>query len=147
MVFKLKEDKVIFKKIREGAKIPERQHARDAGYDVFSVESTELEAGDTKAVATGIKMKLPENMEAQMRPRSGLSLSGITLMNSPGTIDSGYRGEIKIIMANLGEEDFRIRKGERIAQMVFSKVKHPEILEGEVDETDRGKGGFGSTGV
>lgn len=143
----MKENKVIFKKIHEDARIPERQHPGDSGYDVFSAEEVKLEAGEIDTVSAGVKMKMPEGLEAQVRPRSGLSLSGITVMNTPGTIDSGYRGEVKVILGNLGDEEFKIDKGERIAQMIFARVEHPEISEGEVDETDRGEGGFGSTGV
>ncbi len=142
----MSEKKVKFKKIHKDAKLPERQHSRDAGYDLFSAENTGIGAGKIELISTGLKMKLPEEMEAQIRPRSGLSLSGVTVMNSPGTIDSGYRGEVKVIMANLVGDEVEIEKGERIAQMIFNRVKHPELSLGEVDETERGEGGFGSTG-
>lgn len=99
-------------------------------------------------IPTGIAIALPANCEAQIRPRSGLALKhGLTLLNTPGTIDSDYRGEIKLIVINLGEEDYILKRGERIAQMVFAQVVHPEIVEVEsLDQTDRGAGGFGHTG-
>ncbi len=140
------EKKVIFEKITEDAKIPERQHSDDVGYDLYSSESTTIKVGEVKTVPTGLKMKLPKNIEAQIRPRSGLALSGISVLNSPGTIDPGYRGEVKIILANLLGENFTVEEGDRIAQMIFNRVEHPEIIEGVTDETERGEGGFGSTG-
>lgn len=143
----MSEEKVIFEKIDENAKLPERQHPNDAGYDLYSSENLVLKVGEIKTVGTGLRAKLPENIEGQIRPRSGLSLSGITVMNSPGTIDPGYRGEIKVIMGNLLGEDKKIKKGDRIAQIVFAPIRHPEITWGRLDETDRGDGGFGSTGV
>lgn len=142
----MSKEKVKFKKIHEDAKLPERQHSQDAGYDLFSAENTEIEVGEVKLISTGLKMKLPEEMEAQIRPRSGLSLSGVTVMNSPGTIDPGYRGEVKVIMANLVGDEVEIEKGERIAQMIFNRVEHPKLSLEEVDKTERGEGGFGSTG-
>lgn len=138
--------KVKFEKIHKDAKLPERQHNQDAGYDLFSVKNTKIEVEEVKPIPTGLEMKLPEGMEAQIRPRSGLSLSGVTVMNSPGTIDSGYRGEVKVIMANLVGKEVKIEKGERIAQLIFTQVEHPEISLGEVNETERGEEGFGSTG-
>ncbi len=108
------EKKVIFEKLEENAKIPERQHEGDAGYDIFSSEKVILKKGDVKLVSTGLKMKLPEGIEAQIRPRSGLSLSGITVMNSPGTIDPSYRGEVKIILGNLLKDEFKIEKGDKL---------------------------------
>lgn len=141
------DDEVIFEKIDEDARLPERQHENDVGYDLFSNEEVRIEVGEVKTVGTGLKVKLPSNLEAQIRPRSGLSLSGVSVMNSPGTIDSGYRGEVRIILANLLGDAMVVEKGDRIAQMVFSSIKHPKIREGSLDETERGKGGFGSTGV
>ncbi len=138
---------VIFEKIDKNAKLPERQHKGDSGYDLFSSEETNIERGEVKAVSTGLRMKIPEGIEAQVRPRSGLSLSGLTVLNSPGTIDSGYRGEVKVILANLLGETISIKRGDRIAQMVFARVEHPKISLGKLDNTDRGEGGFGSTGV
>lgn len=137
---------VVFEKVCSAAKLPECQHSGDAGYDLFSAENIVIEAGEVEMVSTGLKMRLPEDIEAQVRPRSGLSLSGVTVMNSPGTIDPGYRGEVKVILANLLGDDFVVEKGDRIAQMVFSRVEHPELKLGSLDDTERGDGGFGSTG-
>ncbi len=100
-------------------------------------------------VPTGIRLEIPAGYEAQVRPRSGLAAkSGITVLNTPGTIDADYRGEVKIILINLSSEDFTIKRGDRIAQLVFAPVVQAELIETEVlSETDRGSGGFGSTGV
>lgn len=121
-----------------------------AGMDIFAAnrEDVILPAGGRALIPTGIAIALPANCEAQIRPRSGLALKhGLTLLNTPGTIDSDYRGEIKLIVINLGEEDYILKRGERIAQMVFAQVVHPEIVEVEsLDQTDRGAGGFGHTG-
>ncbi|NMC26852.1 MAG: dUTP diphosphatase [Syntrophomonadaceae bacterium] len=121
-----------------------------AGMDIFAAnrEDVILPAGGRALIPTGIAIALPANCEAQIRPRSGLALKhGLTLLNTPGTIDSDYRGEIKLIVINLGEEDYILKRGERIAQMVFAQVFHPEIVEVEsLDQTDRGAGGFGHTG-
>ena len=139
--------KVIFEKVDPNAKIPEKQHTCDIGYDIYASEDTEIEQGEVKMVPTGLKMSLPRKIEAQIRPRSGLSLSGLEIMNSPGTIDPGFRGEVQVIMANVLGDDFTIDKGDRIAQMVFNRVEHPTIEEGDVDESERGECGFGSTGI
>ncbi|MEQ8235785.1 MAG: dUTP diphosphatase [Syntrophomonadaceae bacterium] len=121
-----------------------------AGMDIFAAnrEDVILPAGGRALIPTGIAIAIPANCEAQIRPRSGLALKhGLTLLNTPGTIDSDYRGEIKLIVINLGEEDYTLKRGERIAQMIFAQVLHPEIVEVEsLDQTDRGAGGFGHTG-
>lgn len=121
-----------------------------AGMDIYAAnrEDVILPAGGRALIPTGIAMAIPANCEAQIRPRSGLALKyGLTLLNTPGTIDSDYRGEIKLIVINLGEGDYTLKRGERIAQMVFAQVVQPEILEVEsLDQTDRGAGGFGHTG-
>lgn len=142
----MKDEKVVFEKINKDAKIPERQHSNDIGYDLYSSEDIEIGKGEIKTVGTGLKVKLPEDIEAQIRPRSGLSLSGVIVPNTPGTIDPGYRGEVRVILANLLGDKLVIEKGDRIAQMVFNRVEHPEIETGKVGETERGEGGFGSTG-
>jgi len=100
-------------------------------------------------VPTGIAVAIPEGFEAQIRPRSGLALNhGLTLLNTPGTIDADYRGEIKVIVINLGDKEYILKKGERIAQMIFSRVERVELMEVEnLDDTARGSGGFGHTGV
>jgi dUTP pyrophosphatase len=130
--------------------LPERATPHAAGYDVRSAESSvTLAPGEIRLVATGLEMELPEGVECQVRPRSGLALKhGITLPNSPGTIDPDYRGELRIIMQNLGREPVTLARGERIAQLVFARFETPDIhLAESLSETARGKGGFGSTGV
>lgn len=139
-----------FKRIHPEAELPSYAHLSDAGMDIRSVEELTILPGKRALVHTGLVMILPPMYEAQVRPRSGLALKkGITVLNTPGTIDSGYRGEVGVILINLGEEPFEIKKGDKIAQVVIASVTQPsEIVETElVDETDRGEGGFGSTGV
>ena len=115
--------------------------------DLHSVEHVTLGPGETKLVATGLAIELPPGFEAQIRPRSGLALKyGITLPNSPATIDPGYRGEIKVILHNLGKQVFEIQPGERIAQMVVARYEAVEWEESELGESQRGTGGFGSSG-
>ncbi|MBU6395320.1 MAG: dUTP diphosphatase [Sphingomonadales bacterium] len=119
-----------------------------AGMDVVSAEDVEIVPGARHAVATGLAMAIPAGFEIQVRPRSGLALKhGVTVPNTPGTIDSDYRGELKVIMINLGAETFSIRRGDRVAQLVLAPVTQASWLEvEELDETARGAGGFGSTG-
>jgi dUTP pyrophosphatase len=129
--------------------LPSRQTAGAAGYDVCSAEGDfVLEAGERRAVGTGLEMELPEGVECQVRPRSGLALRhGLVLPNSPGTIDPDYRGELKVIVWNTGTEPLPIPRGMRIAQLVFARFLSPEVEEAEaLGETERGAGGFGSTG-
>lgn len=137
-----------FMKVHPGAVLPAYAHPGDAGMDVRSVADLTIRPGGRALVPTGLVALLPPGYEAQVRPRSGLALKhGVTVLNSPGTIDSGYRGEIGVVLANLGESDFHVAKGDRIAQIVIAPVTRAEIAETfEVDETDRGQGGFGSTG-
>lgn len=132
-----------------GLPLPDYASAGAAGMDICSAESVVLRVGKRLAVATGFAFAIPHGFEVQVRPRSGLALkSGITCLNTPGTIDSDYRGEVKVILANLGEDDFQITKGDRIAQIVVAPVQHAAMVEVEdIDETARGAGGFGSTGV
>ena len=138
-----------FKKVHPEAVLPAYAHASDAGMDVRSVEDVVIPAGGRALVHTGLVMLLPLGYEAQVRPRSGLALKhGITVLNTPGTIDSGYRGEVGVILANFGSEGFAVAKGDKIAQIVVAPVTQAAIEEAyEIDETDRGAGGFGSTGV
>ena len=138
-----------FKKVHPDAVLPSYAHPSDAGMDVRSVEDVTLAPGKRALVHTGLVMLLPPMYEAQVRPRSGLALkSGVTVLNTPGTIDSGYRGEVGVILSNLGDSEFQVRKGDKVAQLVIAPVTQPQIVETtEVDETDRGAGGFGSTGV
>jgi dUTP pyrophosphatase len=129
--------------------LPGRATPHAAGYDIRSAEpEVVLEPGDIRLVATGLLMELPEGVECQVRPRSGLALKhGITLPNSPGTIDPDYRGELRVIMQNLGREPVTLARGERIAQLVFCRFEAPEVVEVlELSGTERGEGGFGSTG-
>jgi dUTP pyrophosphatase len=122
-----------------------------AGIDLYAKvdEDVVIKPGEIKLIGTGIMIQLPEGYEAQIRPRSGLALNnGITMLNSPGTIDSDYRGEIKLILINFGKIDFIVKRGLRIAQMIINKVEIPEIVEvDELDETLRGENGFGHTGL
>ena len=138
-----------FKRIHPDATLPAYAHASDAGMDVRSVEDLTIPVGGRALVHTGLVMELPLGYEAQVRPRSGLALKhGITVLNTPGTIDAGYRGEVGVILANFGDADFAVKKGDKIAQIVIAPVTQPEIVEvADVNETDRGAGGFGSTGV
>ncbi len=132
----------------EGLPIPARATEHAAGLDVVAAEDVTLAPGARYAVATGFAVAIPEGYEVQVRPRSGLALKhGITCLNTPGTIDSDYRGEVKVILANLGSEPFEVRRGERIAQLVPAPVLRADFVEvTELSETSRGAGGFGSTG-
>ena len=141
--------KVLFRKIDPAARLPEYAHPGDAGMDVFSADDVMLPSGGRALVHTGLVMQLPPDAEAQVRPRSGLALKhGVTVLNAPGTIDAGYRGEVGVILVNHGAEPFRVEKGMKIAQIVVAPVVHAEIAEtAKTDSTDRGTGGFGSTGI
>jgi dUTP pyrophosphatase len=132
----------------EGLPLPAYASAHAAGLDVVAAESLILAPGARHAVATGFAIAIPHGYEVQVRPRSGLALKhGITCLNTPGTIDSDYRGEVKVILANLGDAPFDIVRGERIAQLVPAPVLRAEFNVVEsLDETVRGAGGFGSTG-
>jgi dUTP pyrophosphatase len=132
----------------EGLPLPSYATSGAAGMDVVAAEDLDLMPGQRHAVATGFKVAIPEGYEIQVRPRSGLALKhGITVPNTPGTIDSDYRGELKVIVINHGDQAFPIRRGERIAQLVPAAVTQAEFDEvEELCETERGAGGFGSTG-
>lgn len=132
----------------QGLPLPAYATAHAAGMDVVAAEDFDLQPGQRHAVATGFRIAIPEGFEVQVRPRSGLALKhGISVPNSPGTIDSDYRGELKVIVINHGSEPFPIRRGERIAQLVPAAVTQASWAEvEELDETVRGIGGFGSTG-
>ena len=135
-----------------GLETPSYETSGSAGMDLRAAiaegETLSLEAGARTLVETGFAMTLPQGFEAQIRPRSGLAIKhGITCLNTPGTIDSDYRGEIKVILINLGQEEFEIKRGDRIAQMVIAPVIQARLNEVEtLTQTDRGQGGFGSTG-
>lgn len=129
--------------------LPEYAHgsAEDAGMDLVAVENVRLEPGVPALVPTGLAIELPAGFEAQIRPRSGLALKhAITLPNSPATIDPGYRGEIRVILLNLGQEAYDIKAGHRIAQMVVARYEAVEWVEEELGESARGEGGFGRSG-
>ncbi len=138
------------KRLDHGAGLPLPAYATDqaAGLDVVAAEDVTLAPGARHAVATGFAIAIPEGYEVQVRPRSGLALKhGITCLNTPGTIDADYRGEVKVILANLGDAPFEVKRGERIAQLVPAAVQRASFAEvAELDDTARGSGGFGSTG-
>ena len=137
------------KKLNEEAIIPNFAHKGDAGMDLYSIEEVVVPKSETRLIKTGISIELPKMTEAQVRPRSGLALKhSITVLNSPGTIDEGYRGEIGVILINHGKEDFVVRKHMKIAQMVIKPIYEISIEEvNDLSDTDRGEGGFGSTGI
>lgn len=145
--------KLLFKRLPHAADLPlpsyESRHA--AGMDLRAAveEPVTLEPGSRALIPTGLQMALPEGYEAQIRPRSGLAWrKGVTMLNTPGTIDADYRGEVKVLAVNLGDEPFTVRHGDRIAQMVVAPVQQVFVEEtGELPETERGEGGFGSTGI
>lgn len=145
--------KVEFEKISgfENISLPRYESSYAAGMDVRAALSkpVKLQPGERKLIPTGFKMALPEGYEAQIRPRSGLALKhGITMLNTPGTIDADYRGEVKVLAVNLGDQPFIIEHGNRIAQMVIAPVTHATIREvSKLDSSDRGAAGFGSTGI
>ena len=135
--------------LREGAHIPQKAHEDDAGFDLYASEACTLKAHGFGCVPTALSIELPEGYEAQVRPRSGLAAKhGVTVLNAPGTIDAGYRGEVKVILINHGEEDFEITAGMRIAQMVISPVLSARFVEASfLADSTRGEGGFGSSGT
>jgi dUTP pyrophosphatase len=140
---------VKIKKLIPSATIPRYEHFGDSGADLVSVADYTLEPLQRVAVSTGIAAEVPVGWELQVRPRSGLALKyGITVLNTPGTIDAGYRGEIKVILINLGQETFQIKTGQKIAQLVVAPVILGQFEEVEnLNESSRNQGGFGSTGV
>ena len=140
---------VRIKKLHPSASLPEYAHGpeEDAGMDLRALEGVLLEPGVPRAVPTGLAIEAPPGYEAQIRPRSGLALKhSITLPNAPATIDPGYRGEIRVILLNQGREPYRVNAGDRIAQMVISRYEAVEWEEAELSDTNRGEGGFGSSG-
>ena len=136
-------------RLRGDARLPDYAHgpAEDAGLDLHAVEAVTLEPGVPSLVPTGLAIELPPGCEAQIRPRSGLALKhAITLPNSPATIDPGYRGEIRVILLNLGRESYHVQPGDRIAQMVIARYEPVEWDETPLSPSRRGEGGFGSSG-
>ncbi|MBV8069534.1 MAG: dUTP diphosphatase [Acidobacteriaceae bacterium] len=137
------------KKLHPEACLPEYAHgpAEDAGMDLRCLAGALLEPGVPQAVPTGLALEIPSGYEVQIRPRSGLALKhAITLPNSPATIDPGYRGELKVILLNLGKTSYEIHPGDRIAQMIVAKYESVEWQESELADSTRGHGGFGSSG-
>lgn len=141
--------KIQIKKLHQDAYIPKYQTAGAAGFDIHSIEESTIACGESKLIKTGLGMAIEDGYELQIRPRSGLALkNGITVLNTPGTIDSDYRGEIMVLLINHSKQDFIIAKGDRIAQGVISKVYQADFIEvSELDDTQRGSGGFGSSGI
>lgn len=137
------------KKLNENAIIPAYQSDGASGFDLHATESLDIEVGGICAVKTGLAFEIPRGYEIQVRPRSGLAVkNGIGVLNTPGTIDSDYRGEVMVILFNFGKEVFKIKKGDRIAQAVLTQIfKANLIVSDELDSTIRGDKGFGSTGV
>lgn len=135
----------------EGVPLPKYMSHAASGMDVYAAVENEvtLKPGERKLIPTGFKMALPQGYEAQVRPRSGLAIkNGISVLNTPGTIDEDYRGEVGVILINQGSEEFKIKRGDRIAQMVINKVEQADIEEVKsLSETRRSTGGFGHTGV
>ncbi|BAK81498.1 dUTP diphosphatase [Candidatus Arthromitus sp. SFB-rat-Yit] len=138
------------KLLYSNSKLPEFANDGDAGMDVFSVENKLIKSGESELISIGLVLELPKNTEIQVRPKSGLALNNqLTVLNSPGTIDEGYRGEVKIVIINHGKQDFMIKEGMKIAQLVLKPVYDVRIC--KVDyinhDTDRGVNGFGSSGI
>ena len=134
--------------VHQNAKIPRKSHDDDAGFDLFAVEEFVLHPQEYACIPTGLCIELPTGTEAQIRPRSGLAAKyGVTVLNTPGTIDAGYRGEIKVILINHGREKFAISPGMRIAQMVIKPIYDTYFMEADaLEKSARGEGGFGSSG-
>ncbi len=141
--------RIKIKRLVAEATLPRYAHGanEDAGMDLCSVEDAVLEPGTPRMVSTGLALEIPPGFEAQIRPRSGLALKhAITLPNSPATIDPGYRGELRVILLNLGRAPYQIHRGDRIAQMVIARYEAVEWEEGDLNGSERGEGGFGSSG-
>ncbi len=136
------------KRLHPDAVLPVYAHHGDAGLDLSAVEEVVLGPGERAAVPTGLAMAIPEGWVGLVHPRSGLARRhGVTVTNAPGTIDAGYRGEVQVLLVNLGQEEVELAAGERIAQLLLQKVGHAEVVEvNELEDTARGEGGFGSTG-
>ncbi len=140
---------VKIKRIHDDALLPMQANLGDAGMDLYSIETALIPSGEAKLIRTGLQIELPKGTEAQIRPRSGLALKySVTVLNSPGTIDEGYRGEIGVIIINHGKETFIVEKSMRIAQMVIQTVPVVQLTEvNELSQSERGTSGFGSSGT
>ncbi len=143
------EIEVLIQKLDDDAVIPHYAHEGDAGVDLYSRINYTLKAGERVLIPTGIKMAIPKGYEGQVRPKSGLALKhGITVLNTPGTIDSPYRGEIGVILINHDKTPYEIKKHEKIAQMVFNEIRYAKFrILNSLNNTSRGENGFGSTGL
>lgn len=139
---------VKIQKIHPDAIIPAYAHKGDAGVDLYSIKEYTIEPMHRTLVQTGLKIEIPAGYEMQIRPKSGLALKeGITVLNTPGTVDSGYRGEVGVILINHSSKLYKVEKNQKICQAIFCKVEEAEFLEDKLSETSRGEGGFGSTGI
>ncbi len=141
--------KVKILRLSENAKLPKYEHDDDSGMDLYAIAPQTIHPGETTLIPTGIALELPASTEAQVRPRSGLALNhGITVLNTPGTVDAGYRGEIRVILINHGKQTFEVEAGMRIAQMVIVPIIRADVEEViNLSTSARGEGGFGSSGL
>jgi len=141
-------DYVIIEPTKDNYSMPRRATQMAVGYDLFATKDEVIRPLDRKLIGTGIKLKMPEGMEGQIRSRSGLANKyGVFVLNSPGTVDPDYRGEIKVLLANMGHLPFDISEGDRIAQLVFSRYETPSLNANSISHYERGEKGFGSTGI
>ena len=141
-------DYVIIEPTEDNYSMPRRATQMAVGYDLFATKDEVIRPLDRKLIGTGIKLKMPEGMEGQIRSRSGLANKyGVFVLNSPGTVDPDYRGEIKVLLANMGHLPFDISEGDRIAQLVFSRYETPSLNANSISHYERGEKGFGSTGI
>lgn len=140
---------VIIELAHDEAIMPHREHKEDAGFDLYSVETGVIRPGERKLVDTGIKVQLPKNTEMQIRPKSGIANKfGVTVLNTPGTVDCGFTGTVGVILINLGDKDFEYKSGMKIAQAVFNRLPETVLSLGIIDkDTSRSEGAFGSTGL
>ena len=145
----MKKVKIKVLRLVDSANLPKYEHEDDSGLDMLAIDEQDIPPGEAMLVGTGISVELPQGTEAQIRPRSGLALKhSITVLNTPGTVDAGYRGEIGVILINHSKHPFKVFKGMTIAQMVIAPVIRAEVEDvNSLSETIRGEGGFGSTGV
>lgn len=140
--------KVFLKRLHDKAKVPKYKHLGDSGADLFTIENFVIRPEEIYLAKTGVSISINEGIEAQIRPRSGLALKGLSIVNSPATIDSGYRGELKVPLINLGQKMLSFKKGDRFAQIIFAPVYRANFIEVKnLDNSDRNNGGFGSTGL
>ncbi|NCB48009.1 MAG: dUTP diphosphatase [Clostridia bacterium] len=142
-------NKILFKKLDKDCILPKYAHKEDAGMDIFSLEQKLIKPFSWEQIRTGFSMELPHGYESQVRSKSGLALkNGLFVLNSPGTVDENYRGEVCVMLMNLSKEEYLVEKNQKIAQMVINKVEHFECVEAKnLSSTSRGEGGFGSTGL